>query len=96
LLKSELDVFNTAVQWLLHSWDNRKIFTNEVINTVRFGLLTALQLTQIAHSTGENGATKEYPELLAYGSVKAMIDDGLAYTNYIYSVKNFLIGIFLL
>lgn len=78
---SELDVFDTAIQWLLHSWENRKVFTNEVIHSVRFGLLTPLQLTQIAHSPElAKGATfpHEYPELLQYGSVKSMIDDGLA------------------
>ncbi len=78
---SELDVFDTAVQWVLHNWETRKVVTNEVISTVRFGLLTPLQLTQIAHSPELAKGLKvphEYHELLAFGSVKNMIDDGLA------------------
>lgn len=78
---SEFDVFETAVQWMLYDWDTRKVHTNEVMNTVRLGLLTPLQLTQISHSPElTKGASypREYTELLAYGSVKSMIDDGLA------------------
>jgi len=83
VIESELDVFETVVQWLLFDWENRKVFTNEVMYSVRFGLLTPLQLTQISQSPKLAKSTlcpHEYSELLAYGSVKPMIDDGLAFS----------------
>jgi len=50
------------------------------MSAVRFGLLSPLELTQIAHSPemSKNEELRDYGEVLSYGNVKALIDDGLA------------------
>lgn len=85
-----MDVYDSAVTWLIHDWKNRKIHTNRIMSTVRFGLLSPLQLTQInlCPELNKVKSEKDYNQILAFGTVKSMIDDGLAYSILEESYKN--------
>lgn len=77
-----MDVYESAVNWLLHDWKNRKLHTNKMMSAVRFGLLSPLQLTQInlCPELDKVKNEKDYNQILTYGTVKSMLDDALAYS----------------
>jgi len=85
-----MDVYDSAVTWLIHDWKNRRIHTNKIMSSVRFGLLSPLQLTQInlCPELNKVKSEKDYNQILAFGTVKSMIDDGLAYSILEESYKN--------
>ncbi|ODN02973.1 Tectonic-1 [Orchesella cincta] len=89
-IDSEMDVYDSAVSWLLHDWKNRKTHTNRIMSTIRFGLLTPLQLTQInlCPEISKMKTEKDYSQIFTYGTVKEMIDDGLAYSIFEESYKS--------
>jgi len=70
-----LDVYDAAARWVLYDWDRRKDYTVDMMKTVRFGLLTPLQLTQIRHSD-EAANLPNYQEIFAFPEVKKQVDDG--------------------
>lgn len=72
---SELDVYDAAARWLLYNWELRKPYTVDMMSTVRFGLLTPLQLTQIRHSA-EMTALPDYPQIFTFPEVRKMVEDG--------------------
>jgi len=75
-MHSELEVLDAGIRWLLYEWRGRHEHKVRVMSTVRFGLLSPLQLTQIRHST----QTADYEAIFRDESVDRMFQQGLAYS----------------
>ncbi|XP_054288226.1 uncharacterized protein LOC129003912 [Macrosteles quadrilineatus] len=71
----EMEVFMSAVRWLMYDWENRKESLVEVMKWVRFGLIPPWQLVDIRR----NPDNQEFLLITRNQEVSRMIEDGLAY-----------------
>ncbi|CAG7816632.1 unnamed protein product [Allacma fusca] len=78
-IQSELQIYDTALRWLLYDWNVRSEFAIVVMHCVRFGLLSPLQLTQIQHCA-EAANTPDYCKIYCIPEIKKMLQDGLTFS----------------
>ncbi|KAJ9584064.1 hypothetical protein L9F63_021601, partial [Diploptera punctata] len=71
----EMEVFMSAVRWLMQEWDVRKEYVIEVMGCVRFGLIAPWQLVDIRR----NAENPEFVEITSNTQVQKLVEDGLAY-----------------
>ena len=71
---SEMEVFMSAVRWLMYDWDYREKFIAEVMGCVRFGLIAPQQLVDIRR----NPENPEFVEIASSPQIQQFIEDGLA------------------
>jgi hypothetical protein len=74
-----MDIFDAAVRWLLYDWMNRKRYTVKVMSTIRFGLLSPLQLTQMRYLTEDKDAPA-FKRIFSFDTVKKMLEDGMTFS----------------
>lgn len=73
-----MDIFDAAIRWLLYDWQNRKRHTIKVMSTIRFGLLTPLQLTQMRY-LAEDDEAPDFKKIFGFECVKKLLEEGLTY-----------------
>ncbi|CAG7828799.1 unnamed protein product, partial [Allacma fusca] len=78
-IQSELQIYDTALRWLLYDWNVRSEFAVVVMRCVRFGLLSPQQLTQIEHCA-EAANTPDYCKIYCIPEIKKMLQDGLTFS----------------
>jgi hypothetical protein len=74
IVNSEMEVFMAGVRWLMYDWENRKESLIEIMNSVRFGLISPWQLVDIRR----NPENQEFLLVTRHHEVSRMIEDGLA------------------
>ncbi|CAH0721805.1 unnamed protein product, partial [Brenthis ino] len=72
---SEMEVLMAGVRWLYGDWGNRCRFAVDVMQCVRFGLISPWQLVDIKR----NPENTEILEIVNETEVQQMVDDGLAF-----------------
>lgn len=82
-VNTELDVFYAAARWLLH--DNaRHKYMLEILSCIRFGLIVPWKLVEFRI----NEKTGPLQIFLKHQKIQNMIDSGLSYSTYKFSVHN--------
>ncbi|PSN38305.1 hypothetical protein C0J52_19160 [Blattella germanica] len=71
----EMEVFMSAVRWLMYNWEHRKKSLLEVMSCIRFGLVAPWQLVDIRR----NPENPEFIEISSTSHVQQLIEDGLAF-----------------
>lgn len=71
---SEIEVLMAGVRWLYGDWENRSHLAVDVMQCVRFGLISPWQLVDIKR----NPENTEILEIVNETEVQQMVDDGLA------------------
>lgn len=69
----ELEIFYSAIRWLNHSADERRDRIPEILNCVRFGLMTPLELVDLRKTN-----QSELADIISDPAVQRAIDEGLA------------------
>jgi hypothetical protein len=69
-----MEVFMSAVRWLTHDWQHRKLYTDDVMVCIRFGLLAPWELIDIQR----NPTNPEFILVTSFTEVKKLVEDGLA------------------
>lgn len=64
----------SAARWLDYDWPLRKRYLLDVMNCVRFGLITPWQLIELK----QNADSPEIQRLVDFPQVQKMIDDALS------------------
>ena len=73
-LHNEMDVFMSAVGWLMYDWQHHKVYVNNVIVCIQFGHLAPWQL----HDVQCDPTNPEFIQVTSFTEVKELIEDGLA------------------
>lgn len=81
-VNSEVDVFYSAVRWLLHNWEERQIHLKDLMSCVRFGLIVPWQIVEFRL----NKKSESLQEILKNADLQEMLDSGLSYSTYRCSV----------
>ncbi|KAJ4440170.1 hypothetical protein ANN_08308 [Periplaneta americana] len=71
---SEMEVFMSAVRWLMHDWKRRQKHLIEVMTCIRFGLCAPWQLIDIQR----NPENPEFVELMSNADVQKLVEEGVA------------------
>ncbi|XP_018896726.2 uncharacterized protein [Bemisia tabaci] len=71
----EMEVFMSAVRWLMHDWTKRAAYLVKVMGCVRFGLIAPWQLVDIRR----NSDSPEFIEVTKNPVVQQFVEDGLAF-----------------
>lgn len=74
----ELDVLLSVVRWLMHDWDNRKVYDEVIMNLIRFGLIMPQTLVLLAQDIH----FPEVMEIMRNPAVDNMRMEGLTYSVY--------------
>jgi hypothetical protein len=69
-----MEVFMSAVRWLMYEWQHRKMYVNDVMACIRFGLLAPWQIIDIQR----NPTNPEFIQVTSFTEVKKHVEDGLA------------------
>lgn len=77
-VNSEVDVFYSACRWLLHHWDDRKVFLMDVMKHVRFGLIEPWRIVEFR----QNKNTGRIQEILDNCELQAVLEPSLSYSVY--------------
>lgn len=77
-VNGEVDIFYTAVRWLLYDWDERNKFLEKVMDCVRFGMMDAWQIVEF--QVNKNCGKLE--KILTNPYLKSKLDEGLSYSSY--------------
>ncbi|XP_069703946.1 uncharacterized protein [Periplaneta americana] len=73
---SEIEVFMSAVRWLMHDWKRRQKHLIEVMTCIRFGLCAPWQLIDIQR----NPENPEFVELMSNADVQKLVEEGVAFS----------------
>ncbi|XP_073985240.1 uncharacterized protein isoform X2 [Rhodnius prolixus] len=84
IIHCEMEMFMSAVRWLMHNWEERCHYLSIVMQCIRFGLMTPSQLVDIR----KNPESPEFLKITQDKAVQKMIDDGMAYAVENSSVKS--------
>ncbi|XP_049804476.1 uncharacterized protein LOC126247882 [Schistocerca nitens] len=71
----EIEVFMSAVRWIMFDWENRESEVVEVMRCIRFGLIPPWQLVDIRR----NPKNPEFIEITSNAEVQQMVESGLEY-----------------
>ncbi|KAK9503472.1 hypothetical protein O3M35_010018 [Rhynocoris fuscipes] len=74
IVHCEMEMFMSAVRWLMYRWDDRCNYMTNVMRCVRFGLMTPSQLVDIR----KNPESPEFLKVTQDKFVQKLIDDGMA------------------
>ncbi|GLH00303.1 Beta-scruin [Gryllus bimaculatus] len=74
-LQSEIEVFMSAVRWLMHDWERRKLYLCDIMKCIRFGWIAPWQLVDIRR----NPENPEFMRVTSQPDVQQLIEDGLSY-----------------
>ncbi|CAB0009089.1 unnamed protein product, partial [Nesidiocoris tenuis] len=72
----ELEIFMSAIKWLMAKWKSRSKLIGSVMRCVRFGLMTPAQLVDIR----KNPMSSEFLRVTSNKTVQLLIEDGLSYS----------------
>ncbi|KAI5702760.1 hypothetical protein M8J76_013753 [Diaphorina citri] len=73
---SEMEIFMSGIRWLMANFKERKNHIVRIMECVRFGNMSPLQLVEIRR----NQDSPEIIEVVKEGAVQKMIEDGLSYS----------------
>lgn len=73
---SEMEIFLSGIRWLMASFKDRKLHVTRVMECVRFGNMSPVQLVEIRR----NQDSPEIIEVCKEPAVLKMIEDGLSYS----------------
>lgn len=65
----------SAIRWLNYNWTEREKFLLDVMNCVRFSLMTPWQLVELK----KKAESQEITKVVEVEQVRKMIDDALSY-----------------
>ncbi|XP_046398145.1 uncharacterized protein LOC124164951 [Ischnura elegans] len=71
----EMQVFMSAIRWLMYDWAGRSSYVVEVMSCVRFGWILPWQLVDIRR----NPANPEFLQVANHPEVNQMVEDGVAF-----------------
>lgn len=77
-VNSEVDVFYSACRWLLHDWNERKIYLVELMKHVRFGLIEPYRICELRM----NKNMCKLKPILENSELQKMLEVGLSYATY--------------
>lgn len=72
-IRRESDVFYSALTWLFNNWTEREVFVLDVMNCVRFNLMTPWELSEIRN----NNKSYEVRKITKITEILEMIDEAL-------------------
>ena len=77
-VNSELDVFYSAVRWLLYDWDDRKNYLMDVMKQVRFGLIEPWRICEFRL----NKNVEKLKKVLENNQLQSTLSSNLSYSTY--------------
>lgn len=73
-VNQEIEVLMSAIRWLNYDWENRQNYLIALVDCVRFGLMTSIQLLKLQRSVD----SVEVQKIVEHPNVKEMINEGFA------------------
>jgi BTB And C-terminal Kelch/Domain of unknown function (DUF4734)/BTB/POZ domain len=73
---NEVDVLFAGVRWLQFDWPAREAHMLDIVSCVRFGLMSAIQLTRFAQGFHDE---HRLAPVFKHATVRQMVDDGLTF-----------------